>query len=508
MSLGNKYIKNSFFNVAGWLWLAVISFATIPYIVNKLGYDAYGVLTLVLMVLGYFAFLDFGLGEAVIKYIAQYHALKNFEKMNRILNSILFLFVIVGIVGAVGIVLFTEFFALRLFRIPLPLVEDTRFCFFLAAAGFSFNLILGVISKIPEAVQRFDISNRNSVITGTIVSVGNVALLALGYGLRAIVVMNLLVEILGIGLFYYASKQLIPELRVGLRFHYEDFKEVMHFGLYTIFTKFSGVIMNTVNQLVVGFVIGPVGVAIFNVPFRVITRFNGLIYRIAFVIFPVSSELHATDNMETLRASYLKLSKFVFLLSSILFLPVAAFATEILRYWMGADFASRGATVMLYCCLAFYFISFTMVPSLVVLGMGRAKFNAVFSSVTAAINIIFVYPFSITWGVDGAAGALLLSSLLFPLYIHSVNRNILKVSSWGYFKTTFGGMVFINLLFFILVKYFIAPFATSLLLFLAVLAFCYVVITALVYFLGLGRDDRRMIRDRVGFFTRRRGNGG
>src|ERR1035437_10688053 len=87
MSLGKRFIKNSFFNVAGWLWLTVISVVTVPYIVKKLGYDAYGVLSLVSMVVGYFAFLDLGLGDAVIKYVSHYHVLKRSEEHTSELQS-------------------------------------------------------------------------------------------------------------------------------------------------------------------------------------------------------------------------------------------------------------------------------------------------------------------------------------------------------------------------------------------------------------------------------------
>ncbi len=497
MSLSRNFIKNSFFNVAGWLWLTIISVATVPFIVNKLGYDAYGVLSLVFMVLGYFAFMDLGLGEAVIKYVSHYHALKNYDKMNRILNSILFLFILIGIVGGVGIILFTEFFAIQLFKIPLHLVDDTRFCFFLSSVGFALIMILGVLSRIPEAVQRFDISNRNNVITGTLVSIGNVALLAIGLGLKEVVVLNLFSEILGIFLFYRASRQLIPELKFSFRFYLAEFREVIGFGLYTICIKFSSLITRTVNQLILGLVIGPAGVAIFTVPFKIITRFNGFVYRIAFVVFPATSELQATSDTEKLHASYIKLSKFVFLLSSILFLPLAAFSLEILHYWMGADFAAKGAVVMFYCCVAFYFISVTMVPSLVALGMGKPALNAIFASITAGINLVLVYPFTKYWGVNGAAAALLVSSLPFPAYIYLVNRNIINVDTARYFKVVFGRMAVAGLLFFCVVSTFVTKLATSVSRFLFLIVASYVVVSVLAYFVGLDGEERKMIQDRI-----------
>jgi O-antigen/teichoic acid export membrane protein len=191
------------------------------------------------------------------------------------------------------------------------------------------------------------------------------------------------------------------------------------------------------------------------------------------------------------------LAKLVFLLSSILFLPLAAFATQILHYWMGADFAAKGAVVMFYCCVAFYFISLTMVPSLVALGMGKPVVNAVFASITAGINLVLVYPLTRYWGVNGAAGALLASSLPFPVYIYVVNRNIIKVDTTQYFKVVFGRMAFVGIIFFAVVNNFVTKLAVSGLLLLFLILGSYLVISCLAYFLGLDGKEREIIRDRV-----------
>jgi O-antigen/teichoic acid export membrane protein len=189
----------------------------------------------------------------------------------------------------------------------------------------------------------------------------------------------------------------------------------------------------------------------------------------------------------------------------VLFLPPVAFASNILRYWMGADFAAKGAVVMMYCCVGFYFNSLTMVPSLLALGMGKPVVNAIFASLTAALNLVLVYPFAKAWGVNGAAAALLVSSTPFPVFIYFVNRKIIGVSVAHYFKMVFGHVVPLGLLLFIVGSRAMVRFATSLWSFLAVMLVSYAVIGLFLYFVGLRNEERALLQERIRAVTGRVG---
>ena len=55
----------------GWAWATVLSIVATRYIVQGLGREGYGILTLALSTIGYFAILDMGLNTAAIKFIAE-----------------------------------------------------------------------------------------------------------------------------------------------------------------------------------------------------------------------------------------------------------------------------------------------------------------------------------------------------------------------------------------------------------------------------------------------------
>ncbi|MCX5707980.1 MAG: hypothetical protein NTY14_03245 [Candidatus Omnitrophica bacterium] len=73
-SLAQRMMKNVIWNFIGQIWMVVLAFFATPFIVRSLNVNFYGIYTLVGVIIGYFSFLQFGLGTATVKYVAQYFA--------------------------------------------------------------------------------------------------------------------------------------------------------------------------------------------------------------------------------------------------------------------------------------------------------------------------------------------------------------------------------------------------------------------------------------------------
>lgn len=500
MSLKKRYIKNSISNVSGWAWLSVLNIITIPYIFHKLGYEQYGILSLVSMVLGYFAFLDFGLGDAVIKFVAHHYTLKEYDKINKIVSSIFLLFIGMGILGGILIFLFAKYFALDLFRIPPQLRPSALFCFYIGAFGFFLNLIFAVISKIPEAIQRFDVSNLINILIGTFVNLANITVLFLGYGLKELVIINLAGAFLGIVAFYVSAKKIISGFKILFHFSLKDMKGVFNFGLYTLFTKFSSVISQSINQLIVGVVLGPAGISILNIPSKLISRFQAFVYRVAYAVFPMTSELSALNDFAKIEKVYLKLSRYIYMISSLFFVILISYSKSILYFWLGSDFAEKAYLPMIIISVALYMVTLTMVPSLIAVGMGKPKYNAIFSFAGTAINILLVYPLTKFFGVTGSATSFLIGALNSPFFIIVVNCSILKMSNRKYFLDAVGKITLLNACFIPVFLRLQELSKHNLFIFFAVLFISEGIMMGLFYFVGLYPEDKEYMGKRCANF--------
>lgn len=58
-----KLVKNSFYGILEFAWPVILSLAATPYIVHKLGVDAFGILALVSVTLGFFGVLELKYGH-------------------------------------------------------------------------------------------------------------------------------------------------------------------------------------------------------------------------------------------------------------------------------------------------------------------------------------------------------------------------------------------------------------------------------------------------------------
>jgi len=496
MSLKKRYLKNSFFNVIGWLWISILAMVTIPIVIHHIGIEQYGILALVNLILGYFAFLDFGLGEAVVKFVSEYQAKSSTHQINKTINSILFLYIIIGLVGAILIIFFARFYAIKLFKISQKFEYVARLSFYLAALGFLLNLIMGVFSRIPEGLQRFDIASKVMIVMGTLVNLGNIIVVLRGGELISLVIVSLFGSFLGIFLYYVCSRKILENLQINFKFSWKDFKKIFSFGLYTVFTKLALVISSSLFQMIIGVIFGPVSVAVYNVPNRLLSRIEAFGYRVSYVIFPMVSELKAGNDIDRIQRIYEKLSRYMFYILSIFYISIVSFGHSVLRYWIGKDFAEKSFLVLILISFGSYLNSISMVPSLVVYGMGKPKYNAIFSMISGMLSIILLIPLSHKFGIAGSSAAFLISSFNVPFFIMIVNNHIIKISSIRYFKNVFlkGSIVtFLLISFYILVlNKLVKDLWSFLFVFLASL-----LISVLIFYFNVDIQDRKTILSKL-----------
>jgi O-antigen/teichoic acid export membrane protein len=396
--------------------------------------------------------------------------------------------------GGLLIYLFARRFAVNIFNIPNSLHATAIACFSLAGIGFFVNFILVIFSKIPEALQRFDVTSLNYVIIGSCTTFGSVLMIFLGFGVETLIVINAMGSLFALWLFYKAVKNLLPSLHVNMKFDYPMTRSLLKFGFFTIATRASGVLAESINQFFIGSIIGPTGVAIFGVPFKMVGRLSAGIQRIAFIIFPLSSQLHANNDIEKLQEVYSRVSRYIFIMASSIMIPAIAYAEPLLFYWIGKDFSGQGTHVFIMVSLGFLLISTTMVPGLFAMGMGKPEYNAFFSILTAFLNAAFIYPLTNEWGVNGASNAFFLSTLQAPFAVYVVTTKVVKVDWRIYISHVYVKGILLDLAFFVFYKFILINFIVGFFSFIFLFLVSILLMVYAGYWMGVERDDKKVIQ--------------
>jgi O-antigen/teichoic acid export membrane protein len=425
MKIGERTVNNALFNAASGVLPLILSFIFWPYIVETLGDSSYGIFALVSTVIGYFSLLDLGLGNAVVKYVAEFSG-KDSEHTEEIVGVALSVFLAAGLIGILIILSIAKVLATDLLKIPPDLVDVAYHSFCAASLGFFLTMLLTLFTAITNGLSRYDISSSAMAVMGTATTIGAVLLLRAGFGLIHLVWLNVLIPLIVVIFYFLMVRRLMPGIAFRMRFKKETFKKIMHFGMFAMLSRVTDVISGQVNLLIVGAILGVSAVTYYVIPFTILSRLTNLLCRIGMVIFPAISELQGQNRQDTIRELYLTTSRIILSFSAAFMVPLLVFGVRFLSLWMDPEFAARGGLVMQIITAAVFLTLCTNVPTFVVNGLGHPKVSGVAAICTASLFLVLMFPGAIYGGIIGVALAQLISTaIVAPLFIRYVNCKVL-----------------------------------------------------------------------------------
>ncbi|GBC63752.1 flippase [Desulfonema ishimotonii] len=421
-----QILHNAIFNTLSWVFSIVINFAFLPYIVHKLGAEAYGVLVLILSIIGYFAIMDLNLGQAIIKYVAEYNGKNKKKKVNEIIRVTIFLYLILGLAGSLIIFSLSHIIVDQFLKIRPEMLPDAHFATSIGAAGFLFTMLLSALSAILKGLNRYDITSKITIIMNIINTISSVILLYAGFGLRELIMLNVSISLFSMIIYIIIGKRLLPGLKLTPAFNLFAFKKVFNFAIFSSLSRISEVFKFQGERLLVGAALGVSGVTYYVVPSSLVRKVMTFTSHLGSVILPVVSNLQGKEDYDAVIALYLKSSKLIAVIATSTCLPLILFGNQLLGLWMGIEFQEKTGMVMLLLTLSFYMDAFTNVPAIVVNGLGRPKITGLFALANAIINLTLIYPLAKIMGINGIAIAFFVSNIgIAPVFIFYANNKVL-----------------------------------------------------------------------------------
>ncbi len=422
MSKRLSIARNSLYNVAGWMIPATVQIVSVPYIVKNLGYDNYGIWSLAMAVMGYFAFLDMNMLKAGIRFLAEYHGKKDIVSANQVVTFGMLTFFVIGLVGMIAIALCVDPVILKMVKIPEELHTVARSTLYLASLGFLLIMIQNYLLSIPKALHRFDVSNviEMSFTVGSILA--TVSLLYFGYGLLEVVIARLLANVICILVAYGSIKKVMPYFKFSIHIESSLMKKIFSYSLVSFAGRIGMATKSFANTFVAGSLLGTSAITFFTVPYMLVERLTNISSRLSMVIFPIASEMGSQSRHDELIIIYRKMTRHVFNINIFLTTLISLFSWEIMTLWMGEAFAKKSALILLLVAIGFLFNTTTGLPSLVNDGIGHPKVTSTFAFVSGAISVVFLFIFGKIYGLVGIAigysASSILMAVMFNVYIH------------------------------------------------------------------------------------------
>jgi len=432
----HKLIRNTFFNFVGRSWAMLVTLSLTPYIVSKLGIQRFGVWSLILVITSYFSLLDLGLGASFVKYVAEYHAQKDYEAINQVFNSGLALYLILSLViVATGFVLRDPI--LGLFEIPAGLFADARFVLLVAVAIYSLSNVFGTFQAVVTGLQRMDITSLIALGVSVPRILGTVLFLELGYGLRGLIANEALVFALTALFLVLSAFRLLPQLRVGWGFyHRHSLRQLLNYGIKVQVSRLADLASSQTDKLLLGYFLGLSPVAFYELGSRVVLTSKRLSRVLISAIVPAASEIDAREDRILLCRLYLRGSKYLVLIVAPVFLFVAAAAPLILAAWMGEGY-ELSVPVIQFLALGHLVHLLTGVGTTIAKGMGKPEYETRYSLLLLAMNTLLGIVLVIRLGFWGVLIATPLSLIVSSLYFMVLFHRLLGIPLFQFLKDTY-----------------------------------------------------------------------
>ncbi len=421
-----KIIRSATWSLMGTVVPMIAALVAIPWLMRYLGQERLGVLSLVWVVVGYFSFLDMGLGRAVTVAVASFRAKGQDvlrEEMHVLGTASVLLFSLGGIAalllgGAIsgwGIpfrlsstALHDEVVEALLWTLPsLPLL--------LLSSSFRGHL---------EGVGAFRALNLLRIPTGILLVAGPCFTALYTPSLVGACISILLVRVLHVlvlwrlvaGQTRYGS---IAFLRVLLRsVDLAWLRRLLTFGGWVTVSNVVGPVIVYVDRFVIGMTLAASAVTAYAVPFDLVSRLPILVAALCSVLLPeltrLSSLAAAMDTGMANQANRLvKKSSWLTICVVSMVVAVSWWLTPwALRLWLGAEFAQNSALVTQILLLAFGVNAIAQIPFTALQAVGKVKAIAVLHLAELLPYAVLVY-LAISWlGLVGAAWAWLLRSIV------------------------------------------------------------------------------------------------
>jgi len=402
---GRLLARNALLNLIGQVIPLLLSVAATPFLVHGLGVDRFGLLSFAWIFLAYFSVFDLGLGRATTKFVAEALGSAKLDHVPSLFWTTVMVQALLGVLGTAALVGFAAVLVDRALNIPAQLRAEARATFYVLAFFAPVVLVSGSFSGLLQAGQRFDLVNGVGVVVN--VSLYFLALLgvAMRFSLPGILGMILVARCGGLLALLVLSLRVFPNIR-KISGDFALVRRLLSYGSWITVTNAVAPVLEYLDRFLVSSILSLAAVTYYTVPYYAITRLSVIPVSLTATLFPAFSALGGGRNREKTGTLFAQSVKCILLALSPVVAALILFGEELLRMWLGDDFAARSSTALQLLSLGLLLNATCGATSHVLLqAAGRPEIIAKFHTFELPIYAGVVFLMIKKWGIGGAAAA-------------------------------------------------------------------------------------------------------
>jgi len=346
-----KFDKRQIFKNVGSSWFSlgvnvITGIFLSPFILHRLGDEAFGLWILIYSVTGYYGLFDLGIRSSIIRYVAKYSATGQQEEMNLLINTALFSYAGIGTVAMIVTAIAT-YYVNSIFRIPAEFAGTARLLLLMVGGSVSLGFPLGVFGGILAGLQRFYLLNSINIVSTLLRTLLIIVALQRGGGLLTVALITVTLPLLN-GMANALAAFPLLQLRISLRYvNRSTLRMIAGYSSATLLIIVASRLRFKTDAMVIGTFVSAAAVTYFTIGSRLMDYSQDLVSGLAQLFIPMSSESHAKGDLEGLQKILLLGNR----ACAFIIFPIAAVFTilgkSVIEVWVGAKYVTPSFPVLL-----------------------------------------------------------------------------------------------------------------------------------------------------------------
>jgi O-antigen/teichoic acid export membrane protein len=400
MSVAGTIAKNTLFNFITNASDLVINFGIGILLARFLGPEDYGIYSFLMWFISFAQlFVNLGLGNMVIRYLAEAIGRKDSQEINQLVGLALWIRIAASVIIIAVIIVFAQFWA-NLFGSP-----TSGPFFIIIAVGILPNVLNFLISSIFGGFQKYEYAAYVMLISNPLRALGIVIVCVLGFGVREILWASIFSWVVGVVVGLLLLRRLLP---LGSLLTRPSLNPVTKRALkYTVIMTgifFMGYFMVQKAEIFfLGIYQSTEAVGFYTIAFLLAQNSIGLILQVfSGVLVPAVSEQFARGDIDRVRAIYVTSARYLMMLGLPLALGGIGLAAPIIKVFYGTEYTSA-ISLLQVLLLPFAFLAISNAATGVLYGMDKPSPVLKVGGVLTVIGIGLDFWLIPKYGAMGAA---------------------------------------------------------------------------------------------------------
>ncbi len=395
-----------------------------PYMLRCLGQNEYGIYSLVASIIAYLTILDFGFGNAIVRYTAKFRAEGKRQQQWEMFGMFVIVYSVIGLLAfAGGLGLYFNVDSLFGQTMTAADLVQARTMMLLLTFNLAFTFPLSIFGSIISAYENFVFQRLVNIARILLSTAVMIALLSVGFKAIALVVVQTVFNLLTLIINYVYCKRRLRIRIVFSHFNIPFLKEIATYSFWIFLNAIMDKIYWGTGQFVLGSVCGTVAVAIFSVAILLEQMYMIFSCSISGVLLPRITAM-VTNNRSEKDVSdlFIKTGRMQCLIIAFILSGFIVFGQGFINLWAGKGYSdSYMITVMFFIALFIPLIQNTGIT--ILQARNQMKFRSLLYLGISVVSLAFQIVLTRYYGVIGCAlstsvALLLGQGLVMNIYYH------------------------------------------------------------------------------------------